>query len=364
MRVTAVSLLAVIASTILLPGCGKRQEESQKGPPPAMITVAKVESRAIQVVEESVGQVDTETAPMIAVEVPGRIAKIHVDVGDAVRAGQVLAELDPRDQKIGQQAAAAEVARLQALLRDQEANHRRNLELAQKNFISKAALDSSEAQLHATREQLKAAQAHYEASTRGVSKTRIVAPVAGRIDQRKVSVGDVLEVGMPVFRLATTKSLRIHLPFPEGVAPRLKAGQPVQLATPTAPDKKVTARVSEIRPMVGTTNRAVEAIVDLDNPGDWTPGASVNGSVVVAERPDALIVPEQSVVLRPAGEVVYIVKDGKVQQRVVRTGVRQHGYVEILDGLKEGETVAKDGAGYLTDRAVVVVQGGTRKEKG
>jgi len=104
--------------------------------------------------------------------------------------------------------------------------------------------------------------------------------------------------------------------------------------------------------MVGA-NRAMEVIVDVPNPGDWKPGASVNGALVVAEHPQAVVVPEVSLVIRPAGEVVYVINNNKAEQRVVRSGIRQDGYVEILSGLELGETIAVDGASFLTDKAPV-----------
>ena len=77
---------------------------------------------------------------------------------------------------------------------------------------------------------------------------------------------------------------------------------------------------------------------------------------MIEEHPDAVVVPETSVVLRPAGTVVYVVENNTASQRVVTTGVRQNGGVEILGGLKAGETVAVDGAGFLTDKAAVTVK--------
>jgi hypothetical protein len=82
----------------------------------------------------------------------------------------------------------------------------------------------------------------------------------------------------------------------------------------------------------------------------------VNGAIVIGERPNAVTVPEQSVVLRPAGEVVYVLNAGKAEQRVVQTGLRQGGLVEIQSGVKAGETVIVDGASFLTDKAPVAVQ--------
>ncbi|HYD33811.1 MAG TPA: efflux RND transporter periplasmic adaptor subunit, partial [Methylophilaceae bacterium] len=77
---------------------------------------------------------------------------------------------------------------------------------------------------------------------------------------------------------------------------------------------------------------------------------------ILGERAGAVVVPEQSVVLRPAGEVVYVIKDGVAHQQIVKTGVRQSGLVEIIEGLQDGEIVAVDGAAFLTDQAKVTVQ--------
>ena len=95
--------------------------------------------------------------------------------------------------------------------------------------------------------------------------------------------------------------------------------------------------------------------MDINNPGSWRPGASVNGTVIIAEHPGAVTVPEQSVVRRPAGEVVYVIEQGRARQRVVRTGQRKEGRIEILEGVTVGDILAVDGAGFLTDGARVQV---------
>ncbi|MEW6313014.1 MAG: efflux RND transporter periplasmic adaptor subunit [Pseudomonadota bacterium] len=345
-------LCAALAS-----GCARKEEEKAGvGKPPmgTLITTATAERKMVEVTQEAVGQVDAENAPTIAAETPGRVVQVYVDVGDAVQAGQVLAEIDPGDQKIDREAAAAEVARLKALLVNQQFVHERNRQLREQGFISQAALDNSEAQLTSTREQLNAAQARLDISTRNLTKTRILAPLAGHIDMRRITVGDYVKVGDPLLRIAANQSLLVRLPFPEVAAAQVRIGQTVHLMSPLAPRAPVTARIDEIRPMVGTTSRAIEAIVKLANPGGWAAGASVNGSVVIAQR-ESLTVPEASIVQRPAGEVVYLVRDGKAYQQPVKVGVRRQGYAEILSGLSGGETIALDGAGFLTDQAAVTL---------
>ncbi|MDP3482469.1 MAG: efflux RND transporter periplasmic adaptor subunit, partial [Sulfuricella sp.] len=201
-----------------------------------------------------------------------------------------------------------------------------------------------------------AAREQYTRAAKNLSRTRIVSPVDGRVDNRMVSVGDWIDLGKPVFQLSTSENLRIRLPFPETAAQRIKVGQVVKLSTPTAPDAAVTGKIEQVRPMVGSTNRAFDAVVEVKNPGGWKPGASVNGAIVVEEHAEAVSVPEVSVVLRPAGKVVYVIENAKAVQHVVTTGVTQNGQVEILQGIRSGATVAVDGAGFLTDQAAVSVK--------
>ena len=133
----------------------------------------------------------------------------------------------------------------------------------------------------------------------------------------------------------------------------------MRLSAPTAPDRELQARIDEIKPTVTTQNRALDAIVKFDNDGTFRGGGSVNAKIVIAVRENALTVPEASVVLRPAGKVVYVVQeqDGKLtaQQRLVETGARQEGYYEVLKGLQPGDRVAVDGAGFLTNGAAVAL---------
>jgi RND family efflux transporter MFP subunit len=343
MRTTPSILIpCLLGAALLLPGCARKPEEQKKAPPAAIITVTQAQSRAMQVLEQSVGEVDSATAPKVGAEVAGRITKVHVEIGAPVRKGQLLAEIDATD-------FSADAKRLEAQATSQRKLTERYRELARKGFISPSQLEGYEAQNVSAREQ-------YTRAATNLSRTRIVSPVDGRVDDRLVSVGDWIDLGKPVFQLSTSESLRIRLPFPETAAQRIKVGQVVKLSTPTAPDAAVTGKIEQVRPMVGSTNRAFDAVVDVKNPGGWKPGASVNGAVVVEEHAEAVSVPEVSVVLRPAGKVVYVIENGKAFQRVVTTGVTQNGQVEILQGVESGATVAVDGAGFLTDKAAVSVK--------
>jgi RND family efflux transporter MFP subunit len=193
-------------------------------------------------------------------------------------------------------------------------------------------------------------------SRRSQGKARVTAPFDGIIETQIASVGDYVKVGDPLFQLVSPRRLRAHLPFPESAAPRLQKGQEVVLTSPLMPGREFRASVGDIKPSVSEAGRALDVIVDLDNQEGLRGGGTVNAAVVVARREDAVLVPEQSVVLRPAGKVVYAVAEGKAQQRVVEVGAKRGGMVEILKGLPAGTTVALDGAGFLTNNAPVAVK--------
>lgn len=342
------AVAACLCAALILPACAKKPEEKKSGPPPAVITVTQAQIRTMQILEQSVGEADSSTAPKVGAEVAGRIIKVNVDIGDSVKKGQVLAEIDPTDY-------SADAKRLEAQAISQQKMTVRYRELAKKGFISPSALESHDALDVAAREL-------YTRGAKNLTRTRIVSPVDGKVDSRFVSVGDWIELGKPAFQLSTSENLRIRLPFPESVAPRIQMGQAVLLSTPAAPGAGVTGKIEQVRQTVVSSNRAFEAIVDVKNPGGWKPGASVNGAVIVEEHEQAIVVPEVSVVLRPVGKVVYVIDSGKAIQRTVTTGVIQNGQVEILQGLKAGETVAADGAGFLTDKAAVNVKEAAGKQ--
>lgn len=338
-----------LCAALLLPGCEKKAAEEKKGPPPSVITVAQARTLTMQILEHSVGEVDSSTAPKVGAEVAGRIIKVYVDIGDPVKKGQLLAEIDPADY-------SADARRLAAQTASQRKLTERYRELASKGFISPSALESHDAQDVAAREQ-------HTRAAKNLARTRILSPVDGRVDSRLVSVGDWIELGKPAFQLSSGDKLRIRLPFPENAAERIKAGQTVTLSTPTAPGASVTGKIGQVRQMVGSANRAFDAVVEVNNPGGWKPGASVNGTVVIEEHEQAVVVPEISVVLRPAGRVVYVIDGGKAAQHIVTTGVARNGLVEILQGIEAGATVAVDGAGFLTDKAAVSVKEAKGSEK-
>jgi len=145
------------------------------------------------------------------------------------------------------------------------------------------------------------------------------------------------------------------LPFPERLSGQLKPGLAVTLDQPAHPGKVVAGTITEVRPMVGTNNRAVETLVDLPAGTDWPAGSSVTARLVLASR-ESVVVPAGSVVRRPAGDVVYVLEGDKAVEHKVTIGIRTSERAEVLSGVEAGATVVLSGAGFLTDGALVAVR--------
>ena len=356
---------------LFLTACGAKDDSSansknndKKDAKPTLITVTQVKNQAIETTETAIGSLESLIDPIVASELAARVVKVHVNAGETVKQGQLIATLDAADFGMQRNEQQAEVARIQALIDNQSKIVARNQALVDRKFISQNAVDNDLAQKNVLKQQLEAARARVGSINHNSSKSRVIAPVAGVVEKRLVGTGDFVRVGDPIVQIVSKQKLRAHLPFPEHIGAQLKPGLKVRLTTPTS-EKTVESVIHELKPMITEGSRTIDVIADVQGELNWQPGASVTGTVVLGEQASALMVPEQSLVLRPAGEVVYVVRDNVAgqavaHQAVVKTGARQNGLIEVLDGLNTNDVIVVDGAGFLTDKAPITIAPDTK----
>ncbi len=353
-------LFLIVLFSSLMMACGAKDatpdksQADKKSAKPTLVTVTQVKSQAVETSEEAIGTLEGLTNPTLSAEVAARVVKIHVNTGEAVKQGQLVATLDASDFGMQRNEAQAEVARIEALLANQVKTVERNQALVNKKFISQNAVDNDVAQQNVLKEQLVGAKARVGSINHSSSKTKIYAPASGNVEKKLVDDGEFLKVGDPIIMIVSKQHLRAHLPFPEYIAAKLKPGLEVRLTSPTS-DTIVKSTIHDLKPMIVEGSRTVDVIADILGSPDWQPGASVTGTVILGEQAAAMMVPEQSVVLRPAGEVVYVVRNNKAYQAVVKTGAHQNGMVELLSGVNENDTIVVDGAGFLTDDTTIKI---------
>jgi RND family efflux transporter MFP subunit len=343
-------------------GSKARSGKGAAGARAVLISATEVQPRTLEIYEDVVGSLENVMDPKIAAEVAGRVTQVLAFTGKKVKRGELLAEIDAQDFEIQSRGDRAEIGRLSTLLEQQQRVVERQEKLVAQGFISKNAADDAIAQRNALRQQLSAARAKAEATGRSLTKSRVLAPIDGEVESQAVAPGDYVKVGDPLFTLVGMSRMRAHLLFPENAGNRIRPGLTVRLESPAAPGKVIEARIEELKPTVNAGNRALDAIVRFQaEDRAFRGGGSVNARVVIGVRRNALMVPEQAVVLRPAGKVVYLVEGNRVSQRIVETGLKQDGLQEILKGLAPGEVIAADGAGFLSDGAAVTLAGSKDK---
>lgn len=263
------------------------------------------------------------TAPVAEV-----VEAVLVREGQAVSRGQVLARF--RMSAIETAAISA-----QSQLKIASADYERHKNLFAEGAVSKREVESAEAAY-------RVAQANEAQATRRWEDASMRAPISGVISVKSVDAGDRPAEGDPMFQLVNTAELEFEATVPSEFVPQIRAGSPVRLTVTGQPTGAVVGRVARINAAVDEATRQVKVYVSVPNPGGrLVGGLFASGSVVTREAAGALAAPAAAI--RGAGDATFVmvVKDGKLERRAVRTGLRDvsQDLVEVLSGLAAGEQV-------------------------
>lgn len=305
---------------------------------PVAVEVGTVQRARLVDQTEAVGSLRSRQGVTLRPEVSGRIASFGFAEGQRVRRGQLLVQLDDTLQRaqLQQAEAQASIARTQL---------QRNRELVAQNFVSQSAVDQSAASLEVAAAQVALAQAQ-------LARMRIVAPFDGQSGIRLVNLGDYVKDGADLVNLEDTSQVFVEYRLPERDLARVKPGLPVQVAVDALPGRTFEARIEALDAQVDADGRSLLVRARLDNrEGVLRPGMFARARTVLAVRDDALVVPEEALV--PMGGKQYLIKvvdgpTGKVSQRIeAKLGIRVPGRAEVLEGLKEGDTLVTAGQARL-----------------
>lgn len=284
-----------------------------------------------------VGTVEAQEGITLAAEVPGRVKRIAFKSGDWVEAGAILIEQDRGNETALLQAAEA---RLQLAA----SNYQRIVELRKSNTVSQSQLEEALQQ----RDSARGDVANLKAT---LDKKIVRAPFSGKLGLRQADLGQDLQVGSPIVTLQATNSVRVNVTVPQDWLINMKTGQDVKISLPNDKTKvlesKLTAIAAELNPV--SRNATVQTYVD--NAKGWLiPGMAVTTEVILSEPQNILSIPATSVIYATFGDTVFVLekKEGedfyRARQQFVRLGKSRGDFVEVLDGLKEGELVVSTGA--------------------
>jgi len=323
------------------------------------------------------GILQSNTLVSVGAQVSGRIEKLDVKVGDVVKAGDQIAEIDPSDQqnavKTAQAALAIANAQLQSqqatVKQDQAALDRMNALLAKgvetqaDQETAQATLDVAKAQIDVINAQIQQAKLNVDSAQLNLSRTSITAPSAGTVVSLLVDEGqtvNAVQSSPTIIKLADVSSMIIKAQISEADVPRVKPGQPVYFTILGEPDNKINATLLSIDPAPDsiatdsdTTTPSTTAAIyynglfQVPNPdGKLRIDMTANVTVVLAEAKDALTVPSSALTKTPRGGYLVGVYDpatGKVQPKRVTVGINNNVTAEIQSGLNEGDQVVASG---------------------
>ncbi|MBL9185227.1 MAG: efflux RND transporter periplasmic adaptor subunit [Verrucomicrobiaceae bacterium] len=307
---------------------------------------------------------DAELRPYKEIELHARatgyLDKMLVDAGDAVKEGQLIAALDVPELKFDLQNAEASERRAKAEMEKATAAYEEehlaltrleSADKAQPNLIAKQDIDSARLRDQSARAALNAAKEDQNVAAASKSRfqtmldyTKISAPFAGVITRRYSDPGALIQAGTssgtaPLVRLSQVDLLRVAFPVSVSYVAGVKVGDEAEISIPSL-TKKFSAKITRVSQKVETSTRTMEAQIDLPNP-DRSLIAGVYATVMlkIDRRNNALVLPVEAVTRDKSTASVYLIKDGKIEERNIAVGTESPTHLEVIKGLAEGDLV-------------------------
>jgi membrane fusion protein (multidrug efflux system) len=270
--------------------------------------------------------------------VTGIIDRILFEEGQVVPAGQVLVQLDAAERQADLEAARAAIETAQAQRNELMQRLDRARQLRTTGAGTEAQVADLQLQVRTAESNIVASQARERAAAARLDDLVVRAPFEGRVGLRQVSIGALLENKTPITTLDDLSQVRLDFGVPEVLLSRLRVGTPVRTQTVAFGARVFEGSVSFIDTRVDPLTRSVKLTALLPNPDrSLRPGMFMNVSLTVAVRENTVVLPEEAILGEGPRQVAFIVKDGKVERRVLRTGQRQPGRIEVLEGVEPGE---------------------------
>lgn len=337
-------LLFIVSLPIFIIGCSQNESAGGGGfsMPPMPVETAQAQEQRVTDQFEALGTIEAIEAITVVSEIDAIVTSLPFEEGSFIKRGEVIAQLD--DSQL-----AAEFARTEALFQQSKSTYDRIKKIVEQKAGTLQDLDDAAAALNVAKANLALAKAR-------LAKTKITAPFDGIIGARKVSVGSFLRTGQAITEMANIDEIRVTFSAPERFLSQLKRGAEVNVSTTAYANNNVKGKIFVIEPVIDPATRNVLIVARVSNPGKrLLPGMSANISAVLSERPQAITVPSEAVFANGDQSFVYVVQpDSIVKQIPVKLGLQLSETVEVVDGLKQGQTVVRAGHQKIFDGAKVM----------
>jgi membrane fusion protein, multidrug efflux system len=402
-----VVLVALSAFAISCSGskANSRKEETPDAPKTVEVTTAAAINRELPQFFEATGSLAGDQQTDVAPQTSGKVVAVGVDIGSPVQRGQMLVKLDDTELKLRVDQALAQVNQAKAAVKQAEEKiglrpgqtfdpnrvaevnaAKVAFELADKNLkraekliesgdVSRSFFDQQKAQRDQMKEQYDSAiaQARQNFAAVEVARTNVAnveaalalaqknlsyavipSPIDGFVSERVADLGEYVSPTQKVATVVRTNPLRVRIDIPEQAIQNVQVGQAVSATTSAWPDKNFSGRIARIAPNVTANSRTLTVEAEIDNgSGALKPGQFVTVRILLPRPVRAVLVPSRAVISEAGVSRVYVIKDGKAEQRLVQLGQTEGDLVQIKSGVAIDEKVATSNLEQLGDGVAV-----------
>ena len=324
-------------------GKGPDGKDADKGPEAIPVEVAKVVRRSIAASYMGTAPLEARAESQVVATTSGIALRVFADVGQQVRAGQPLVQID-RDR------AVLQVAQADAQVRKLEANYRRASQLVEQKMVSVNDVDQLRYDLDNARASLRMARLEQSYGT-------VTAPISGVVAARNIKPGNLVQINTPIFTIVDNSRLEATLNAPEREIEILKPGQAVQLSVDALPGKVFDGRIDRVSPVVDSGSGTFRVICAFAGGGLLQPGMFGRIRIEYDQRANALVIPRTALLEDGNAPAVYTVKGGKATRTALQLGYVDGEWVEVRGGLQQGEPVVVAGKAALREGSAVQVIG-------
>ncbi len=339
----AFAALAVAAGAL---GCGKKANSKTNGKKDDKVVVpvevAAVTNGTIAAYFTGTATIGAEEETGVVAKVGGVVKEIMVEEGQYVKEGAVLAKLD--DEKI-----AVQLAQAKAALEKLKTSYERNVDLHRQSLISTEMFQQS-------KYDYESQKANYDLAELEFRYTTIRTPIAGVVAERLIKVGNMVLPNQDVFRVAGLDPLIAVLHVPERQLGKLRTGLAAKLTVDASSTEPFTGRIERISPVIDPATGTVKVTVEVRDPSRrLKPGMFARINIIYDVHENVLTAPKDAIISEDRENAVFVVRDSVAYRQVVTTGYVNTTAIEVLTGLKPGDTIVTTGKASLKDSARVQI---------
>ncbi len=337
--------MAAAFAALCLFACGGGDSKGGFAPPPPVVEVVTVEPETVRDVISLVGQLESESSVEVRPELDGIIESIDFIEGETVKKGDVLIRLRDKEQ-------AAHVREARARAKLAEEMFRRIEALQLKEVSARAEYDKASAELEVARAEVQLREVE-------LNKTKVRAPFDGVVGARRVSPGERVRRSTILVRIDAVDRLQLVFAVPEIGVPFVRTGMPVTITVKPFPEIRFAGEVFFVSPTLDAATRRLTLKAWVPNPErKLQPGLFAQLEVQLAERENALVVPDSAILVDQTGSFVWRIDgDGKAARAPIEIGLRKAARVEITSGLEPGDRIVSAGTQKVTEGGAVVIAG-------